>query len=231
MVDWLLDTDSLQEFLEHLVEDALAVCDADGCGVTVQRRRRPLTVVSTGTMAGKLDEKQYGLGDGPCLQALRTGEVVHVRDVLREERWNSYPAYAAAHGVRSSLSLPIPVGTRTAGALNFYATTPDAFTDRDRLRLGEFAAQAGGGFALALRLADVEDFARDLQAAMLSRSVIDQAIGAVMQQRRCSADDAFALLREVSQETNTKLRDVCARLLTDISGRPPTPQPPLRPRP
>jgi hypothetical protein len=58
MIEWLLDTESLHEFLQHLVDDAVASSGAAGCGVTLQRRGRPLTVVSTGGTAGKLDEDQ-----------------------------------------------------------------------------------------------------------------------------------------------------------------------------
>ncbi|MFF7857404.1 ANTAR domain-containing protein [Streptomyces sp. NPDC007904] len=231
VVDWLLETPSLREFLQHLVDDAVAETCAAGCGVTLARRHRPLTVVSTDDTAEKLDEKQYGLGEGPCLQALRTGEVVPVRDMLHETRWGPFAPFASSLGIRSSLSLPIPVGSHTAGALNFYATRPDAFTGRDRDRLERFASQAGGGIALAQRLSDAEDFTRQLQAAIQSRAVIDQAIGAIMHQRRCTAEEAFDLLRTTSQETNTKLRDLCARLMAELSGRPPSPQAPLRPRP
>ncbi|MCK8436591.1 GAF and ANTAR domain-containing protein [Streptomyces sp. D2-8] len=231
MIDWLLETDSLREFLQRLVDDAVSASGADGCGVTLQRRGRPLTVVSTGEVADKLDEKQYGQDDGPCLQALRTGRIVHVPEMLEESRWGPYPRFAADLGVRSSMSLPIPAHSHTAGALNFYATDPDAFTDSDRHALKLSTAQVGGGIALAQRLADAEDFARDLQTALASRRVIDQAIGSVMQQQQCTEEEAFDLLRRLSQQTNLKLHDVCTRLLTDIAGRPPTPAPPLRPRP
>lgn len=231
MIDWLLETDSLRGFLQHLVDDAVSASGADGCGVTLQRKGRPLTVVSTWGVADTLDEKQYGQDDGPCLQALRTGQVVHVPEMLEEARWGPYPRFAADLGVRSSMSLPIPARSHTAGALNFYATAPDAFTDDDRHSLTLSAAQVGGGIALAQRLADAEDFARDLQNALASRRVIDQAIGSVMQQQQCTEEEAFGLLRRLSQQTNLKLHDVCTRLLTDIAGRPPTPPPPLRPRP
>jgi GAF domain-containing protein len=231
VVDWLLDTSSLREFLQRLVGDAVHVTGADGCGVTVQRRHRPLTVVSTGSLADKLDEKQYGQDDGPCLEALRTGRVVQVPDMCEESRWQRYPDYAASLGVRAALSVPIPVHAHTVGALNFYASQPHAFSDHDEQRLDRFAAQAGGGIALAQRLTDAEDFAQELQTAMQSRSLIDQAIGVVMHQERCDAEEAFGLLRRLSQESNTKLRDVCTRLITGVGGQPPKPQPPLRRRP
>ncbi|WP_333779143.1 GAF and ANTAR domain-containing protein, partial [Streptomyces sp. IBSBF 3136] len=221
MIDWLLETASVREFLRHLVEDAMKVSRAEGCGVTVRQRDRPLTVVSTGAVAEKLDEKQYGQDDGPCLRALRTGEIVYVPDTLEETRWGSYPGFAAGLGIRSSLSLPVTAQARSVGALNFYAADPNAFTEGERHALALIAAQAGGGIALAQRLSDTEDFTRELQSALASRRVIDQAIGSVMQQNRCTEQEAFDLLRRLSQETNLKLRDVCTRLLTELAGQPP----------
>jgi GAF domain-containing protein len=70
---------------------------------------------------------QYGQDQGPCLQAMRTGEVVVVADMTAEQRWGAYPAYALSYGVHSSLSLPLSVNGDTRGALNLYAGTAHAF--------------------------------------------------------------------------------------------------------
>ncbi|MFJ4776327.1 GAF and ANTAR domain-containing protein [Streptomyces sp. NPDC088762] len=229
----LLETDSLDSFLQSLSDAALTlVPTAEGCGITLERQgRRPITVVSTGKHAPELDEAQYGQDDGPCLQALRTGEEVPVADMLGETRWGPYPAYAAALGTRSSLSLPIAAHTDAAGALNIYAGKPDAVTDADLTDLRALAAQATGAIALAQRIADARVFAADLQTAMASRSVIDQATGIIMGQQRCSAEEAFAILRTASQHRNVKLRDLCTDLVTNITGTPPPDGQALRARP
>ncbi|GGT04540.1 GAF and ANTAR domain-containing protein [Streptomyces chromofuscus] len=231
VVRWLLETDSLDGFLQALADAALELTGAEGAGVTIEREQRPLTVVSAGPAARKLDEKQYGLDDGPCLQSLRSGEEVTVDDMIGETRWGDYPAYAAACGIRSSLSLPIAARTDTAGALNLYAAPPRAFTGGDLTVLRSLASQATGAIALAQRMSDTQDFAEQLQTAMQSRSVIDQALGVIMSQRRCTADEAFGILRSASQHRNVKLRDLCAELITSLTGRPPTAPPELRPRP
>ncbi|WND40473.1 GAF and ANTAR domain-containing protein [Streptomyces sp. BB1-1-1] len=203
---------------------------ANGCGITISREDRFLTVASAGRTALDLDEKQYGLDDGPCLQALRTGEEVLVADMLGEQRWDSYPAHAVACGTRSSISLPIAAHTHTAGALNLYSAKPDGFADADLAGLRLIAAQATGALALAQRIADAQEFAGDLETAMRSRSVIDQAIGAIMAQQRCDAEQAFGILRSASQHRNVKLRDLCRDLVTSIGGRPPQ-DGGVRPRP
>jgi GAF domain-containing protein len=229
-MQWLLETESLEDFLQSLADAALELAGAEGVGVTIERDHRPLTVVSAGPAAHKLDEKQYGQDDGPCLQALRTGEEVAVEDMIHETRWGDYPAYAAACGICSSFSLPIAAHTHTAGALNLYAAPPAAFRDTDLSALRTVAAQATGAIALAQRIADTQAFAGQMQTAMHSRGVIDQALGVVMGQRRCTADEAFGILRSASQHRNIKLRDLCTEMITNLTGRPPTVSE-LRPRP
>ncbi|MCQ9129762.1 MULTISPECIES: GAF and ANTAR domain-containing protein [Streptomyces] len=219
---WLLETDSLEGFLQTLAEAALALSRAQGAGVTIEGDGEPMTVAGAGVAAMKLDEKQYGQDDGPCLESLRTGEEIHVGDMREETRWGDYPAYAVDCGILSTLSLPIAAHTGAAGALNLYAAPPHAFEDRDLGALRSLAAQATGGIALARRISHTQEFADQLRTAMESRSVIDQAIGVIMGQRRCTAHEAFGVLRSASQRRNVKLRDVCADLITSLTGRPPT---------
>ncbi|MFF9237920.1 GAF and ANTAR domain-containing protein [Streptomyces sp. NPDC014801] len=221
LTQWLLQTDTVEDFLQQLADAAVRLSPAGGAGVTLQREGRPLTVVSSGEGATELDEKQYGQDDGPCLQSLRSGQEILVRDMLQETRWGPYPAYAAACGTRSSLSLPIAYRTLSAGALNLYAAPPHAFDDVDHTALRSLAAQATGAIALAQRISDAQEFAEQLRTAMRSRAVIDQAIGVIMGRRRCTAEEAFAVLRSASQQRNIKLRDLCTELITDLTGRPP----------
>ncbi|WSV73393.1 GAF and ANTAR domain-containing protein [Streptomyces anulatus] len=226
----LLDTTSLDEFLHALARGALALVEeADGCGITLERLGRPVTVSSVGASATKLDEAQYGQDDGPCLQAMRTGREVSVPDTLRESRWADYPAYAAVCGARSSLSLPIAPHSHTAGALNLYAPVPHAFDAVDLTALRLLTAQATGAIALAQRIADTEEFAADLEAALRSRTVIDQAIGVIVGQQRCTPEKAFDVLRTASQHRNIKLRELCAELISSITGEVP-PEGRIQPR-
>ncbi|MFE9768843.1 ANTAR domain-containing protein [Streptomyces sp. NPDC005808] len=218
----LLNTDTLNGFLQALAHRALDLAPtADGCGVTLERQGRPVTVSSAGASATKLDEAQYGQDDGPCLEAMRTGLTIDVPDTLSESRWGNYPAYAAACGARSSLSLPIAPYSDTAGALNLYAPVPHAFAGADVTALRLLAAQATGAIELAHRIADAQEFAADLQTALKSRAVIDQAMGVIMGQQRCTPEKAFQVLRTASQHRNVKLRDLCAELIASITGQPP----------
>ena len=75
--------------------------------------------------------------------------------------------------------------------------------------------------AIALKMARRAELTEDLQVALAGRAIIDQALGIVMGQRRCTADEAFEVLREVSQTSNIKLREVAARLISVTSGQAP----------
>jgi GAF domain-containing protein len=204
----------LNRFLDDLVHLAVQQTPhAEACGLTLARAPRPVTVACTSSLAARADERQYDVDDGPCLQAMREGVVVRVDDMPAEIRWGPYPALAAQAGVRSSLSLPLVVEERSHGALNLYSTVPDAFGGDDEKTAGRWAAQAAGALAVALRIADGDDQVDALRGGLDTRTTIGQAVGLLMAQERCSAQQAFTLLKHSSQRRNVKLRDVAASLV------------------
>ena len=176
---------------------------------------RPTTVVSTGELATDLDETQYDRGHGPCLHAARTGEVTEIRDTRVDGRWPDYAPSAAERGNLSSLSIPLAIDQeeQVTGALNIYARRPDAFDEDSRsvaTRFGPYAAVAAGNL-YAYRSA--RDMADNLQTALESRAVIDQAKGILMERHKLTADQAFQLLARASMHSNRKVRDVAETLV------------------
>ncbi len=101
----LLGTETIQagQFLAELAGLAVrAVGEGLSCGITLEPNGRPMTVASTDALAAQVDEVQYGLDQGPCLHALRTGTQVSIDDLATERRWVAYAATALQHGIRSS---------------------------------------------------------------------------------------------------------------------------------
>ncbi|WP_262281909.1 GAF and ANTAR domain-containing protein [Micromonospora sp. MA102] len=222
----LADSPHVDVFLDQLVRVATeVVAPAVGCGLTMRRDGGAFTVASSGDLAAQGDEIQYGADEGPCLEALRQGQVVEVLDLRTDDRWCDYREHALRLGVASSLSLPVTVDGEVVGALNLYATEPHAFTERARRQALAFTDQGSAALSVILRQADQALLHRQLNDAMVSRSVIDQALGVVMGQQRCTAAEAFALLRKASQHRNRKLRDVAAEIITQVSGKSPQPAP------
>jgi GAF domain-containing protein len=219
----VLATDGIESFLQQLSELATGAADQPiSCGITSRRDGLPLTVASSDARASGLDETQYATDQGPCLQALATGQTVLIDDVDQETRWPAYLERARSTGLRCSLSLPLNVDHTTIGAMNLYAFAKQGvFTDPVRHRCELFAAQASGALQITIgRIADHE-LLDQFDQALASRTVIDQAIGILMAEQRCTADQAFVLLRRRSQSAQQKLRDVAADLITRVTGEPP----------
>ncbi|MCI4066394.1 GAF and ANTAR domain-containing protein [Micromonospora sp. R77] len=222
----LADSPQVDVFLDQVVRVATEVAaSADACGLTMRRDGGAFTVASSGELAARGDEIQYGADEGPCLEALRRGHVVEVDDLGRDARWPRYRQHALRLGIVSSLSLPMTIDGETVGALNLYATRSAAFTDRTRRQATAFADQAAAALGVLLRQADQALVHQQLTDAMASRSIIDQALGVLMGQQRCTAAEAFALLRQASQHRNRKLRDVAAEIITQVTGESPQPAP------
>lgn len=217
----MLALPDLEQLLTRIAQlAAAAVGGGTWCGITVGTEGRPFTVAHSDPRTLRVDELQYARGDGPCLQSLRTGQVILVPDLEAESRWGDYPAHAVSAGVRSSLSLPLITEGAPTGALNLYAAEPDAF-DADRVRAATvFAAGGAGAVAMALRLAAQVSLTEQMRTALSTRAVIDQAIGIIMRDRRCAPDEAFGYLRMRSQQLNIRLHQVATDLVQETTRRP-----------
>ncbi|GAB4083344.1 GAF and ANTAR domain-containing protein [Modestobacter muralis] len=184
---------------------------------------RPATAVYTGQLALDLDESQYERGHGPCLHAATTGELVEITDARTETRWPDYTPRAVERHALSSLSVPLPMEGLHAG-LNIYATEADAFDDATQSAAREFARSAAAAIANMYDYQTARDIAANLELALQSRAVIDQAKGILMERQKLTADQAFQTLAYASQAANVKLRDIADHLVR--TGE--MPQPPRR---
>ena len=200
------DLDATLTRLCRLAVDSVPGCDF--AGITLMRGGKPTTAAFTDVSSPEIDSAQYESGSGPCLDAFRDGVAYAIEDTRGETRWPAFAAAAASHGIRSTLSLPLNVGDTSLGALNMYASEVGSFSDDDREATGLFAAQAAAVLANAQAYWSARQLSIQLQEALASRAVIEQAKGLLMAQHRCSADAAFEMLRAESQTTNRKLREI-----------------------
>jgi GAF domain-containing protein len=225
----LLNTTNVDQFLHELAVLATrVVTDGLCCGMTLRSRGRlPATAACTDPLAAQADEMQFQVGDGPSLYAMRHAERVHIQDMTRHDRWPRFCGHAVSLGIRSCLVVPLSTNGEPAGALSLYARRPFAFGPDETRRADRFARHASGALTLALRMASCEDLNDQLRSSIASRAVIDQALGVIMATERCPQEKAFALLRAVSQNTNVKLRDLAATIVTSVSGEPPRPASPF----
>jgi GAF domain-containing protein len=214
----ILSTEGMTDFLDELVR--LAAAGHGSCAITVRLDDKTRTVASSDELASRGDEIQYAQDEGPCLEAMRTGALVDAPDLATDDRWGNYRSHALAQGIRSMLSTPLGVDGQTFGALNLYSTKPEAFDAAARAQVERWAQQASGAVGVALRLAERTRHGQQLAEALSSRSIIDQALGILMAQQRCSSAAAFEILRSASQGRNVKLRTIAADIVHAVGGPP-----------
>ena len=213
------DDANLQAAMRRVAETGCAVlADCDSASVTIIERGRPVTVGSTNDTAQALDDAQYAAGEGPCLTAAQEGRMIRIDDTGNDERWPRFVASARANGIRSSLSVPIDVpGLDTFAGFNVYGTALGGFSDVDEQLCQAFAGQAAVVVANAKAYFAAFELSRNMAKAMESRAEIEQAKGVLMSTYRIDADAAFDLLRQRSQTTNRKLRDVAVDVVNEAS--------------
>jgi GAF domain-containing protein len=207
---------SMESLLQTVADLAKTVMPGNPeASVTLLVKDRPSTVASTGQLAVDLDETQYDRGHGPCLHAARTGELTEIADTRTEDRWADYSRRAAEAGNFSSLSIPLAIDEdeQVSGALNLYAREPDAFDESSRSAARAFGPYAAVAAANMHAYQSARGMANNLQAALESRAVIDQAKGILIERHKLTPDQAFQLLAQVSMKGNRKLRDVADHLV------------------
>jgi GAF domain-containing protein len=210
----------LRDLLTRVAEFAVAaIPGADGAGLTLLEVGHGDTIVASAPFVAEVDAIQYGIEEGPCITAAREGRTVRSGELSADVQWPRFGPKVAGLGVHSVLSLPLMTPGRVVGAMNVYAHPHNAFND-DAVRIGElFAVPAAIAVQNAQVLAQTKRLAHQLQAALTSRAVIDQALGILMSRAGGTAEQAFDRLREVCRADNLKLRDVAQSVVDEAVRR------------
>jgi GAF domain-containing protein len=213
------------EMLGDVAEFAVrAIPCVDGAGVTLihpsDGAPRIETWSVTADFVHQIDTVQYDeLREGPCITCMQSMRPAVSGSLGSDYRWPRFGGRVARMGVHSVLALPLMVGERVIGAINAYAYARDAFTEH-AVQLG---AQFAGPAAVAVYNAHLLDQAHErtlqLQRALDSRAVIDQAIGIIRSRSGDDAHAAFERLTRISQNENTKLHVVAERLVEEAARR------------
>ncbi|HEV3401289.1 MAG TPA: ANTAR domain-containing protein [Acidimicrobiales bacterium] len=199
--------DDLQSALDQIVR--LAVENLDACefaGISLVEKGKITSPASSNAAPRKVDEIQSVTGEGPCIDAIKEREIFQTGDLRNEKRWSQFSRRAHEEtGICSILSVRLFIEEDTMGALNLYATAPDAFDDSDVALASVFAVHASVAMSAARREETLEQKAR-------SRDLIGRAKGILMARSGVSDDEAFEMLKKASQRMNVKLRDLAQRV-------------------
>jgi hypothetical protein len=188
--------------------------------VTLLGEERPYTAAFSGEVTLKLDERQYGDGYGPCLDAAASGGTVQV---VMGDPDGPYPDFrhsAEREGISHSLSVGIRAAGRTVGAaaLNLYSSTGQPFTADSTRIASTFAGIAGITLATVGRPDDAAPVAVQLQQALNSRALISQAQDVLMAELHCSQHQAFTKLVELSRQQGVKLQQAAQTVVDQTAG-------------
>ncbi|MHA7210135.1 GAF and ANTAR domain-containing protein [Arthrobacter sp. MDT1-65] len=211
---------SVEDTLTEAVQTALTLIPrASEASISMVRaRRRVESRAASGALPRIVDEIQTRTGQGPCMDAAFRKRIVRVPDISHESRWPKFAGRAWDAGARSMLAIPLFVDGDNLGALNLYGSETGDFS-AEHEQIGVLVATHA-----AVALADAKEI-RDLNDALVSRDLIGQAKGILMERHKLSAQQAFVVLTTASTTTNSKLVDIAAELtLTGNLTSPITPE-------
>src|SRR5665647_3286098 len=200
--------------LSELTESVTAVLGLCGSGVTMAEDGRLRFVTAVSQASGELERSQQEQQAGPCRDAYETGEVVRVDDVRAEStRWPEFSAIATRLGVAGVAAIPMRLADQIIGALNLYSPEPRQWSDEDMAVAGVLANVATSYVVHASKLRQQEQLSQQLQEALESRVVIEQAKGITSQQHSVTVEQAFQLMRSHARNNNASPRVVAEAIV------------------
>jgi GAF domain-containing protein len=204
----------LEAALSELTESVTSVLGLSGSGVTMAEEGQLRFVTAVSEASGELERNQEEMQSGPCRDAYDTGEVVRVTDVrLESARWPEFSATAARLHVAGVAGIPMRLADQIIGALNLYAPQPREWSDEDIAVASVLADVATSYVVNASKLRQQQQLSEQLQEALESRIVIEQAKGITSQKNAVTIDRAYHLMRGHARSKNASLRTVAEAIV------------------
>jgi GAF domain-containing protein len=222
LVDRLLEDFDVVDLLVELTEHCADLIDVASVGLLLADSRQQLQLMAATTKtAHDLELFQLQADEGPCLDCFATGRPISVADLSAErQRWPQFAATASEAGFASVHAVPMRAGRAVLGALGLFGTRVGQLNDADIL-VGRTLAHVACVAILQGHPPTPDTIVSPLRSALLSRVVVDQAIGRLHELLSLSTADAFALMRRYARTNDQHLTEVARQLMTDPAGRPP----------
>ena len=234
LADTLVAGFDVIDFLHLLTDRSVELLDASAAGLLLADPRGELRVVAASSEQVRLLELfQLQNDQGPCLDCYRTGQPVAEADLsTADKRWPHFSAIARGAGFSAVQALPMRLRDETIGALNLFRTTPGAFSTAD-VRVGQALADVATiGLLNERSLRRAEILNEQLQGALNSRVIIEQAKGKLAERLDLDMEQAFAVLRRHARARNRGLSDLARDFVDGSEDLPGSAAlPPGQPRP
>jgi GAF domain-containing protein len=201
--------------MDLLVQSAVRFTAAVEAGIVLADADGALHVVgSTSERTSDVEEAQLGTHEGPCWESFRTARSVEISDIAEvTHRWPVFVRVAEERGFRSCHAVPLTLRGQHLGAMNLFFDQVGALTDPDAAITQALAQFATIGIVQRRALRQHAERAEQLQHALDSRVLIEQAKGALAYQRGVSIDEAFTLLREHARRHGARIRDIADQIV------------------
>ena len=199
----------VDEMLEYLSREMVAVLGVDGAGVMLEDENEQLRfVAASDEVVRNIEALQIELGEGPCLSAYRTGEPVLIPDLSQDQLFPRFSPRALQVGMSSVQSFPLRAEDHCVGALNMYSASVAPFDD-DAVEAGRILADVATAYIVNARvLASSSKLAHQLEWALQSRVVIEQAKGKLSERWGMDPGSAFQVMRRYARSQGLRLHDV-----------------------
>lgn len=219
MADSLVDDYDVVEFAQQLVDDCVSLLDVDAAGLLLGDPRGGLQVLaSTSEQTRLLELLQVQSDAGPCLQAYGGGRQVLVADLrIDTDRWPEFAARAGSEGFRAVFAIPMRLRAERIGALNLFCTESRKISGPDLLVAQALADVATIGILHKRVLVHGAMVNAQLQAALNTRIIIEQAKGVLAERGGLNMDQAFTELRTQARNTGQHLSDTARAIIEAAS--------------
>lgn len=207
---------SIDDVLLELAERVTAALGLVGAGVALSRDDRVTFASASCESIAELERAQEDEQRGPCVEAIKASRIITITDVTAPEirvRWPAYVAIAERSGVRAVAGMPMLSGGTAIGAMNLYAHASRRWTDGDLQAARVFTDIATSYLMHASRLSEQRRTAQQLQHALDSRVIIEQAKGIIAAKSGTTVEDAFIRLRKYARDHNALIRDVASAVV------------------
>jgi GAF domain-containing protein len=217
LADTLVADFDIVDFLHTLANRSADLFEAAEAGVMLGDQRGGLKVMASSSERARLLELfELQNEQGPCLDSFRSGEPTDSEDILVEQRWPLFTAAANDAGFRSVHSFPLRFRSEIIGALNLFRTEPGLLQKEDLLAAQAMADIATISILQERALREAKVLADQLQRALNSRVIIEQAKGVLAERAQIKLDDAFNMLRTYARNHNLRLHDVATAVVSSL---------------
>jgi GAF domain-containing protein len=211
LADTLASDFDIVDFLHGLSADSVEILRAEAAGVMLADARGGLRLIASSDERMRLLELFELQGaQGPCLDAFSSGRPVQASAAASRARWPVFAPQASGAGFKVMCAVPLRVRTSVIGALNLFRGSDEPFTGTEMEIAQAMAEMAAIGLIQQRALRERNLLAEQLQAALKSRVIIEQAKGMLAEYLTVTVDDAFKLLRNYTRDHNRKLSEVAS---------------------